>query len=161
LAQQGSTSTPYQWIGNEGYYLNADVGFYLLGVRFYSPILGRFITRDPLGFYDAQPNHYCYVLNQTTVASDPSGKVSTQTRSYACLQLPARCHGSCTCTWQRGALGLAAAMISALYPCCQFSCLCGFAGGTPTQASAMARCMNTYVRSLGGAKAAPTSCSCT
>jgi hypothetical protein len=51
-------------------------------------------------------------------------------------------------------------MLASIDACCNFSCLCGHVGGTPTQQSAMTRCMNTFVRSMGGAKAAPVFCSC-
>jgi RHS repeat-associated protein len=73
LAQQGSTSTPYQWDGNEAYYLNSDVGLDLLGLRFYSPTLGRFITRDPIGFQSGDWNQYRYAFNRPTVLVDPDG----------------------------------------------------------------------------------------
>jgi RHS repeat-associated protein len=73
LAEQGSTATPYQWIGDEAYYLNADIGLYLLGLRFYSSMLGRFITRDPIGF-DGDINLYRYVGNSPLNGIDPSGQ---------------------------------------------------------------------------------------
>ena len=76
LAQQGSTSTPYEWVGNEAYYLNSDVGFYLLGLRFYSPLLGRFVTRDPIGFQSGDWNQYRYGWNNPLVFSDPRGTMS-------------------------------------------------------------------------------------
>jgi RHS repeat-associated protein len=73
LAQQGSTSTPYQWVGNDGYYLNANVGFYLLGLRFYSQTLERFITRDPRVVGLSDPNLYRYVSNNAANLIDPKG----------------------------------------------------------------------------------------
>jgi len=62
LQQQGTAAAPYQWLGEEGYYLNPDAGLYLLGLRHYAPTLGRFLTRDPIGF-SGGTNLYGYVGN--------------------------------------------------------------------------------------------------
>jgi uncharacterized protein RhaS with RHS repeats len=45
----------------------------LLGLRFFSPLLGRFVTRDPQGFGAGDWSQYRYVLNQPTVHVDPIG----------------------------------------------------------------------------------------
>ena len=41
LQGQGTTNPAYQWVGEEGYYLNPDAGLYLLGMRHYSPTRNR------------------------------------------------------------------------------------------------------------------------
>ncbi len=47
-------------------------GLYLMGVRAYSPHLGRFIQRDPVR-YDPQNSLYIYAANRPGVYTDPSG----------------------------------------------------------------------------------------
>src|SRR5688572_8020645 len=39
----------------------------------YDPTIGRWITRDPIGFEAADPNLYRYVHNSPTNTTDPSG----------------------------------------------------------------------------------------
>ena len=41
--------------------------------RWYDPRLGRFLTRDPVGFGAGDPNLYRYVHNDPFDATDPSG----------------------------------------------------------------------------------------
>lgn len=104
-------------------------------------------------------NIYAYVMNNPVNNVDPSG-LATASKYYFCLEGVAACFGTCTCTWSRGNFGLITVMLLAEAGCCAFSCLCGHAS-PKNQTNAMARCMNTAVRSFGGAAAAPTSCSCT
>jgi len=73
LQQQGSTNPAYQWVEEAGYYLNPDAGPYLLGHRYYSPTMGRFLTRDPLGFDGSTTNLYLYCDNNPTGRIDPNG----------------------------------------------------------------------------------------
>ncbi len=72
LQQQGSTSTPYQCVGQHGYYLNPDAGPYLLGMRHYTAGMGRFLTRDLLGFSGGL-NLYTYAVNNPVNLIDPTG----------------------------------------------------------------------------------------
>ncbi len=72
LQQQGMTNPAYQWVGEQGYYLNPDAGLYLLGLRYYSPGTARFLTRDPLGF-SGGVNQYRYIENNPINFQDPSG----------------------------------------------------------------------------------------
>jgi len=73
LQHQGTTATAYQWVGEKGYYLNPDAGLYLLGLRHYTPTMGRFLTRDPIGFGFGDANLYRYVDNNPIRRIDPAG----------------------------------------------------------------------------------------
>ncbi|MBX9667791.1 MAG: RHS repeat-associated core domain-containing protein [Candidatus Obscuribacterales bacterium] len=55
-----------------GYYEHERSGLNLLLFRVYNPGSGRFLSRDPLG-EGVSPNPYCYVLNDPTAMTDPSG----------------------------------------------------------------------------------------
>jgi len=84
LQQQGSTVLAYQWVGEEGYYLNPDAGLYLLGYRHYATVTGRFLTRDPIGF-SGGVNLYEYARNNPINSTDTSGldeKCVSCTRAY-------------------------------------------------------------------------------
>jgi len=54
--------------------------------RDYSPTLGRFIERDPIGFEAGDGNWYRFVANGPTGKVDPSGLITTLTK---CLESPA------------------------------------------------------------------------
>jgi RHS repeat-associated protein len=70
---QEDLPNPYQWNGAHGYYYDADVGMYLLGLRWYEPYTGRFLTPDPIGFSGDEINLYRYVANNPVNAIDSLG----------------------------------------------------------------------------------------
>jgi len=51
---------------------NATTQMYFYRARYYSPTLGRFISRDPIG-YGSGMSLYAYVQSKPTVSGDPSG----------------------------------------------------------------------------------------
>ena len=57
--------------GQYGYYQD-PTGLYLLGSRYYAPNLGRFLTRDTIG-YQGGPNLYAYCGNNPITREDPAG----------------------------------------------------------------------------------------
>lgn len=82
---QGSTANPYRYVGTLGYYRHdatatpsppqygrAQDRLMLLGARWYDPVIGRFLTQDPIG-YLAGPNLYSYVWNNPLTWADPAG----------------------------------------------------------------------------------------
>ncbi len=73
----GTTTNPFNFVGREGYYYNADIAQYYLHARFYSPANGLFGSKDPLtdqGTIKAfKRSVYSYVANNPCTASDPSG----------------------------------------------------------------------------------------
>ena len=68
-ATSGSTDQPYRY-STKMY--DADTGLYYFGYRFYSPDLGRWINRDPLGVRGGL-NLYAYALNNPLRYVDVDG----------------------------------------------------------------------------------------
>jgi RHS repeat-associated protein len=60
---------PFAWTAQR---YDAGVGLYAFPFRSYSPSLGRFLQRDPLGYIDG-PNLYEYVRSMPTYYVDPLG----------------------------------------------------------------------------------------
>jgi RHS repeat-associated protein len=66
----GATNTNgFQYTGRE----NEGNGLYFYRNRYYSPVLGRFVNEDPLGFAGSGPNFYAYVFDSPTNLVDPFG----------------------------------------------------------------------------------------
>jgi RHS repeat-associated protein len=59
-------------VGYCGYIFNEDSGLYTVRFRTYSVILGRWLSRDPLGYADGA-NLFAYVSRRVTSLSDPLG----------------------------------------------------------------------------------------
>lgn len=59
----------FQYTGRE----NEGNGLYFYRNRYYSPLLGRFISQDPLGFAGSGPNLYAYANNNPVNLVDPYG----------------------------------------------------------------------------------------
>ncbi len=65
-------SSPYGWKGRYGVYNDSSLGLYLMGARYYAANLGRFISRDPIGF-DGGINLYAYCADDPINLFDPFG----------------------------------------------------------------------------------------
>jgi RHS repeat-associated protein len=65
----GSSTNSYEYTGRE----NDGTGLFYNRNRYYSPVLGRFINQDPLGFLGSGPNLYAYVGDDPIDFSDPFG----------------------------------------------------------------------------------------
>ena len=74
-------TNPESGIDNEYLYtgrrLDPETHLQLNRNRFYIPPLGRWLTRDPIGYEGSQWNLYEYVNSMPTVSFDPSGKLVT------------------------------------------------------------------------------------
>jgi len=68
-ASGAASSNAFQYTGRE----NEGNGLYFYRARYYSPLLGRFVNEDPLGFYGGNFNLYGYVGDDPINFSDPGG----------------------------------------------------------------------------------------
>jgi RHS repeat-associated protein len=71
-ASSGSFTDPFGFAARWGYYTDQETGLILCTHRYYDPSMGRFVTRDPVG-YDDGPNDYTYVKNNPNSGVDPLG----------------------------------------------------------------------------------------
>ena len=62
----------YRFAGGKGYQNDDATGMQLLGARYYLPILGRFLTQDPIG-HEGGLNLYAYCDNSPLLRVDPDG----------------------------------------------------------------------------------------
>ena len=69
--------TPLGWKGQSGAYRDSESGLFLMGARYYSPALGRFVGRDPIAFAGGI-NVYGYCGGDPINYSDPSGLSGVQ-----------------------------------------------------------------------------------
>jgi RHS repeat-associated protein len=65
----GSVYNPFLYTGQQ---FDADTGLYYLRARFYAPDIGRFTSRDPIG-YAGGSNLYAYCGGNPVNFADPSG----------------------------------------------------------------------------------------
>jgi RHS repeat-associated protein len=68
-ASGAGNANVYQYTGRE----NENNGLYYYRARYYSPLLGRFISEDPLGFVGSRPNVYAYASDDPANLLDPLG----------------------------------------------------------------------------------------
>ena len=72
------TNPGFQPFGFAGGLYDADTGLVHFGARDYDPVIGRWTTRDPLGFASADTDLYAYVESDPVNAIDPTGLFSQQ-----------------------------------------------------------------------------------
>lgn len=79
---------PFRYLGCYGI-LDEGSGLLYARARYFSPQLGRFMTKDPVTGHDSDGqslNRYVYVLNDPLVRIDPSGMFSFDTLGIGLLQ---------------------------------------------------------------------------
>jgi RHS repeat-associated protein len=69
----GTSTIPFQYIGQKGYYRDSLTGQYLVRMRPYEPSRARWQARDQLGIRPRDMNVYSYVRNRAAMTIDPSG----------------------------------------------------------------------------------------
>lgn len=65
-----ASTNVFQYTGRE----DEGNGLYYYRARYYNPLLGRFISQDPLGFAGGSLNLYAYAANSPANFTDPGGK---------------------------------------------------------------------------------------
>lgn len=67
----GTQSVPtFAYIGRE---FDLETGLYYFRARYYDPMIGRFLSEDPLGFEAGDTNLYRYAFNNPLNLADPTG----------------------------------------------------------------------------------------
>ncbi len=74
-AAPGNNTSVFRFAGKHGYVSDVDTGLVLCGSRYYLPILGRFMTQDPVG-HEGGLNLYEYCQDNPLTRVDPSGHIS-------------------------------------------------------------------------------------
>ncbi|REK29517.1 MAG: RHS repeat-associated core domain-containing protein [Planctomycetota bacterium] len=64
-----------------GYYFDAETGLYHVRNRYYDTSLGRFISRDPIGYGDG-PNLYAYASHRPVFHLDPYGTQAEEANNF-------------------------------------------------------------------------------
>ena len=81
----GTSTNPFLYTGQE---FDSETGFYHLRARHYAPSLGKFLSRDPIG-YSAGTNCYSYCSGDPINASDPSGLIEPEVIQIEVQAVPA------------------------------------------------------------------------
>ena len=75
LQSSGTITNPYLYVGELGYYGDGDAGMYLLTQRWYNPVVGGFVVKDPMnkGPKVKSQKEYMYAHNNPILFVDPLG----------------------------------------------------------------------------------------
>ncbi len=76
IAATGSITQPFTYTGRE---YDSETGMYFYRARYYDPKVGRFVTKDPIGFAGGI-NYYVYVGNNPVKYLDPLGLAKKQNK---------------------------------------------------------------------------------
>src|SRR5205085_6450671 len=83
LEISGITRNPLRYQGMTGYYRDTTERLYVKA-RHLNTLLGRWISRDPIGFKGGTSNLYEYVANNPVTLNDPSGlKVKCKVKHFS------------------------------------------------------------------------------
>lgn len=73
LESTGTTDNPFKFVGRYGVMDEGD-NSYFMRARFYDAEVGRFLSKDPIGFEGGDWNLYAYVGGNPVIGIDPSGQ---------------------------------------------------------------------------------------
>lgn len=73
IASTGSTTNPFKYGGQYGYYTDSETNDIYIRARTYKPSLGRWLTRDPIGFEGSPYDLYEFCKSNVLNRKDPSG----------------------------------------------------------------------------------------
>ena len=73
LKDETKVTQPFTYTGREW---DKEIGLYYYRARYYNPMVGRFISKDPISFAGGDVNLYGYVQNNPGNRTDPSGLAS-------------------------------------------------------------------------------------
>ena len=73
VSSTGTTVNPFRYVGQYGYYTDVETNDIYIRARSYNPSLGRWLTRDPIGFRGSPWDLYEYVESNPLNVIDPSG----------------------------------------------------------------------------------------
>lgn len=86
IAQSNGTPADYRFTDQEK---DSETGLYYYGARYYNPLIGRFLSRDPWQGDPADPqslNKYSYARNNPIKYIDPSGEFPTMSETNRFMQ---------------------------------------------------------------------------
>lgn len=97
---QPRSAWPTTWQGERGFVggqIDASTGLVQLGARAYDPLIGRFISVDPIIDHadPQQANGYAYAHNAPATRSDPTGLYDPDVNDY-CNSTPQNCNSTRT-----------------------------------------------------------------
>jgi RHS repeat-associated protein len=72
LSSTQAIANPFAYVGQFGV-MQEDNGLHFMRARYYSPVDGRFLSKDPLGLAGGQVNLYAYVAQNPVSRKDPNG----------------------------------------------------------------------------------------
>jgi RHS repeat-associated protein len=79
LSHDGQSTTPFLFVGREGYYYEPVLALHYVNARWYDPATGRWMSEDPIGYDADDANLRRYVSNWAMYCSDPSGLAHSPT----------------------------------------------------------------------------------
>lgn len=131
----GEDANPYRYVGAYGYYLDGETGLDLLTARYYDAAVGRFLTRDPIGFKGGDWSLNGYVRNHPTLKLDASGK-----QECDCYAILVQCTKDVALEYLQCAAEAAPGIFTRDTVGCVLGCIVTAGGGPEAYAACVAVC---------------------
>jgi len=79
ISQTGSTTNPFRYVGEKGYYYDNELDSYYVRERVYQPLIARWTSIDSIRFAtNDNTSLFNYTLNNPLLFVDPSGQIITR-----------------------------------------------------------------------------------